>query len=558
MSHRTRTRQPIAGSNNPSSPARPSHRTRTTPDGMTTVNMMQKQAAIDAAKRLADVMKSPAADDYEDDEDGVGDIHLTIPLYKRPQKINPSTRIRDAGTPSSVASKVTPNYKPKQFDYKKKRQLSEDNSSVHSSSSEKLSSLLDQPINKETENKSPLVISSKPILTSETLIYRPSPSIRIHQPDNPNIKTETRLNIIPSMASDSFEDEIEILHEENEKITEKLRLTEERYEKAEARAHQLEKQVASLGAGVSVEDKLLSRKEALLREREAALARQFDEQNKSDRDNEIVSLQQEVESAKEEYENAKKQLQCAQSEVETLTSVTDKMILTQEELEEVVLKRCWLSRYWALAIQFGVYPDIAVSKHEYWSSLAPLPLEVVLSAGQKAKEGSRHGGDDNIERNKVVDDLGDVTGEGNIESMLSVEQGLRELASLKVEDAVVLIMAHRRQHKLTQQSVSDPKEPGNLNFMEALELSLEELEDVSFKQAWLTYFWEKAKTKGVEEDIADERLQFWISRSGQTPTAHDAVDVERGLIELRKLGIEQQLWEVSRRKMDQKSSTDLE
>lgn len=43
-------------------------------------------------------------------------------------------------------------------------------------------------------------------------------------------------------------------------------------------------------------------------------------------------------------------------------------------------------------------------------------------------------------------------------------------------------------------------------------------------QAWLTYFWEKAKTKGVEEDIADERLQFWISRSGQTPTAHDAVD----------------------------------
>lgn len=62
---------------------------------------MQKQAAIDAAKRLADVMKSPAADDYEDDEDGVGDIHLTIPLYKRPQKINPSTRIRDAGTPSS-------------------------------------------------------------------------------------------------------------------------------------------------------------------------------------------------------------------------------------------------------------------------------------------------------------------------------------------------------------------------------------------------------------------------------------------------------------------------
>ena len=28
----------------------------------------------------------------------------------------------------------------------------------------------------------------------------------------------------------------------------------------------------------------------------------------------------------------------------------------------------------------------------------------------------------------------------------------------------------------------------------------------------------------MEEDIAEERLQFWISRSGQTPTSHDAVD----------------------------------
>jgi hypothetical protein len=27
-----------------------------------------------------------------------------------------------------------------------------------------------------------------------------------------------------------------------------------------------------------------------------------------------------------------------------------------------------------------------VTKHEHWSSLAPLPLEVVLSAGQKAKD----------------------------------------------------------------------------------------------------------------------------------------------------------------------------
>lgn len=34
----------------------------------------------------------------------------------------------------------------------------------------------------------------------------------------------------------------------------------------------------------------------------------------------------------------------------------------------------------------------------------------------------------------------------------------------------------------------------------------------------------------VEEDIAEERLQLWISRSGKTPTSHDAVDGNHSLI----------------------------
>ncbi|KAK4488936.1 hypothetical protein RD792_004726 [Penstemon davidsonii] len=72
---------------------------------------------------------------------------------------------------------------------------------------------------------------------------------------------------------------------------------------------------------------------------------------------------------------------------------------------------------------------------------------------------------------------------------------------------------------------------------------------ISCLQAWLTYFWRRAKAHSVEEDIAEERLQFWINRSGQSPTSHDAVDVERGLTELRKLGIEQQLWEASRKEI---------
>lgn len=40
----------------------------------------------------------------------------------------------------------------------------------------------------------------------------------------------------------------------------------------------------------------------------------------------------------------------------------------------------------------GLYPEIAISKYEYWSSLAPLPLEVVISAGQKSMEESYNQG----------------------------------------------------------------------------------------------------------------------------------------------------------------------
>ncbi|KAK6275859.1 hypothetical protein QQP08_011241 [Theobroma cacao] len=207
----------------------------------------------------------------------------------------------------------------------------------------------------------------------------------------------------------------------------------------------------------------------------------------------------------------------------------------------------------------GICADIAVSKHEYWSALAPLPFEVVVSAGQKAKEeawdrGYIGTGGGDPDRSKLVRDLNDLTGEGNIESMLSVEMGLRELASLKVEDAVVHALGKHRRLSLLHQSVADSKSLGDPKLIDAFELSEEEGEDVLFKEAWLTYLWRRAKVHGVEEDIAEERLQFWIRRSGQSPTSHDAVDVNRGLFELRKLGIEQQLWEASRKEIDQPSA----
>ena len=34
----------------------------------------------------------------------------------------------------------------------------------------------------------------------------------------------------------------------------------------------------------------------------------------------------------------------------------------------------------------GIHAEIAGARYEYWSSFAPLPVDVVLDAGQKAKE----------------------------------------------------------------------------------------------------------------------------------------------------------------------------
>ncbi|XP_024013460.1 coiled-coil domain-containing protein SCD2 isoform X2 [Eutrema salsugineum] len=346
----------------------------------------------------------------------------------------------------------------------------------------------------------------------------------------------------------ALRDELDMLQEENEVVLEKLRRAEEKRVEAEARAKELEKQVASLGEGVSLEAKLLSRKEAALRQREAAL--NVAKQKKNGKDEEIVSLRSELESLKDEAITAAERLQEAESEAKSLRTMTQRMILTQDEMEEVVLKRCWLARYWDLAVQHGICADIAPSRHEHWSALAPLPFELVTSAAQKAKElSSDKGGND---RSKAARDLNDLTGEGNIESMLSVEMGLRELASLKVEDAIMLAFAQQRKPSLIRHTASDSKGHGESRFIDAYELGEAEQEDVTFKQAWLLYFWSRAKLHGVEEDIAEERFQLWISRSnGKSPTSHDSLDVERGLTELRKLGIEQQLWEASRREIDQ-------
>ncbi|GMN49355.1 hypothetical protein TIFTF001_018514 [Ficus carica] len=555
------------------SPARNRHARSSSSSGISNIKRTQNFAAKAAAQRLAQVMASQTAADDDDDEDD-GDLGFR---YSAPPPLSLARNVNSGATkPAVPPAKTTRSPSPALA-----RNFVEETPSARSTSAGRPSVRpaplappskttlrtavsmppMDSPINNRQKENSLLVVTTvEPVIIvyfiagdcrflSETGLYKSKDSG-------------------DQREASALRDELDILQEENENILDKLRHEEEKCEEAEARVRELEKQVATLGEGVSLEAKLLSRKEAALRQREAAL--KDTKQSKGVVDKETASLRSEVANAKGAAAAVLQQLQGAESEGKALRSMTQRMILTQKEMEEVVLKRCWLARYWGLAAKHGICADIALTKYEHWSSLAPLPFEVVVSAGQKAKEECQEKGDaDTEKRGKLVQDLNDLTGEGNIESMLSVEMGLKELASLKVEDAIVLALAQQRRPNSARLSISEIKSPGDPKFMEAFELSPEESEDVLFKEfsnsmylwqwetAWLTYFWRRAQVNGIEEDIAKERLQFWINRSAHSPTSHDAVDVEQGLMELRKYGIEHRLWEASRKEIDHDSSASI-
>ncbi|KAF3786969.1 Coiled-coil domain-containing protein [Nymphaea thermarum] len=484
------------GSSSPSmSPAH--YQTRTGSIGLSNINKTQNVAARAAAQRLAQVMASQTTGDDDDDEE---EEDLTF-------RYNATSFAASAVGGNGAARKLTARFPSPALG----RNFVEQTPSVRSTSAGR-PSISSRPTT--------MVPPARPMQKTPTAVPPVEPPV-----DRRNGKrftadvgqSNSRVEGNQPGAS-ALRDELDMLQEENENVLDKLRHAEERCQEAEARARELEKQVAALGEGVSLEARLLSRKEAALREREAA---------------------------KKDAAIAEAQLPAAEAEVKSLRMMTRRMVLTQEEMEEVVLKRCWLSRYWSLAVKYGIHAEVAGRKHEHWSSLAPLPFEVVLYAGQKAKEDS-WSNDDPEKRAKRVRDLNDLTGEGNIESMLFVDKALQELASLKVEDAVALELAQHRRPSLTKMGIHSLSE-----------LSQDETEDVLFKQAWLTYMWRRAKTHGVEADIADDRLQLWISRSGQSPTVHDAVDVERGLMELRELGIETLLWGASRKETDPSSAAEV-
>ncbi|GJT87299.1 coiled-coil domain-containing protein SCD2-like protein isoform X2 [Tanacetum coccineum] len=343
-----------------------------------------------------------------------------------------------------------------------------------------------------------------------------------------------------SASTSALQDEIDMLQEENESLLQKLRIAEERCEESEVRARQLEKQEG--GSSATKGGLYYTRYHSL--KPVAALrtaAAQNAAHNNAIRGGVIDALRLEAETAREEAASVMEQLHVTECEFRSLKTMTQRMVLTQEEMiiilsiasimEELDLKRCWLARYWSLCVQHGIYAEIAGSRYEYWSSFAPLPVEVVLSAGQKAKAENSMVNSDKEQREKIPKDAGEVS----VENMLLVERGLREMSLLKIEDALAFAMAQQRRLNRCA---------GNM------ELSKQESDDVLFKQAWLIYFWRRVKNHGLEPDIVDERLQFWINQGDHPPTSHDAVDVERGLVELRKLGIEAQLWQASRKLVD--------
>uniref|UniRef100_A0A6N2JWT5 Coiled-coil domain-containing protein SCD2 n=1 Tax=Salix viminalis TaxID=40686 RepID=A0A6N2JWT5_SALVM len=491
--------------------ARHGHHARSaSASGFSTIKRNQNVAAKAAAQRLAQVMASQTADDDDDDDNEGDDLGFR---YSAPPPLSLSRNANSNSNNVITTSKAS---------------VISASSRINRSTSPALARNFEETV------VGPSTSAGRPAMSLRTAAAAPPPvlsskgSLRtavslppIDPPRNGHRDGKRFLSEVVSLNSkdtgdqheaSALRDELDMLQEENGNILEKFRLEEERCKEADARVKELEKQVAALGEGVSLEAKLLSRKEAALRQREAALK---DAKQNNMAGKEIADIRSKIENAKDEAAVVVRQLQGAESEVKALRSMTQRMILTQKEMEEVVLKRCWLARYWGLAAKYG--------------------------------------NEDSEKRSTLAHDFNDLTGEGNIESMLSVEMGLKELVSLKVEGAIVLALAQQRRANTLRLSISDIKSPGDPKYMEAFELSPEESEDVLFKEAWLTYFWRRAKAHGIEEETAKERLKFWISRSAHSPSSHDAVNVEHGLIELRKLGIEHRLWEASRKEIDQDS-----
>ncbi|KAH9299573.1 hypothetical protein KI387_031255, partial [Taxus chinensis] len=150
--------------------------------------------------------------------------------------------------------------------------------------------------------------------------------------------------------ADTLHDEIDLLREEKENILLKLRLAIQKFKEQDAKAREFEKKVALLGEGLSLEAYLLSKKEAALQQIEDAL--NAEKRAMDVKDDIIAALRLEAETVRREAIESVQQALEAEAEANSGRLLMQRMILTQEEMEEVVLKRCWLARYWGLAAHY--------------------------------------------------------------------------------------------------------------------------------------------------------------------------------------------------------------
>ncbi|KAL3728193.1 hypothetical protein ACJRO7_032871 [Eucalyptus globulus] len=162
-----------------------------------------------------------------------------------------------------------------------------------------------------------MVPASVPISLKPSYSAIPTETPVEHRRDKSTKETSTH------RSASALQDELDMLQEEDDSLLEKLQLAEERCDEAEAKAWQLEKQISSLGEGVNLEARLLSRQASALRQREAALRDAG--QTQGGKTEEIAALQIEAEIARDEATSAWEKLQ----EVQTISQRT---ILTQEEM----------------------------------------------------------------------------------------------------------------------------------------------------------------------------------------------------------------------------------
>jgi hypothetical protein len=231
--------------------------------GFSTVKRTQNVAAKAAAQRLAKVMALQNKDNGdEDDEDEDEDLSLRFASASlKPARHAPSS-ISSTGSNSSNGNNNLPavSFAPRTRSPSPAlgRNFAEQvPSSVRSASAGRPS------MSARSTTPTPI-----PNLMPPSRVSVKTP-VSIPPLDPPTRSRDKRFFAdVPSVNSkekgdqreaSALRDELDMLQEENENVLEKLRRAEEKRVEAEARAKELEKQVASLGEGVSLEAKLLSR-----------------------------------------------------------------------------------------------------------------------------------------------------------------------------------------------------------------------------------------------------------------------------------------------------------